>query len=126
MGNAIKAIKTLTESADSINEVTDKIGEITNQTKLLALNATIEAARAGEAGRGFAVVAAEVKELAQQTSAATEEISAQISNMQEKTNLVVDSIKSISDINRQVLESNNAIALAVGEQNFVEMESKHE
>ncbi len=109
-------VEKLQQAAQAIGQVVDLISSITGQTRLLALNATIEAARAGEAGRGFAVVAAEVKELAQQTSAATEEISAQISDMQEKTNLVVDSIKTFSSLNHQVRESNDAIALAVDEQ----------
>jgi methyl-accepting chemotaxis protein len=68
-----------------ISKVTETITEISEQTNLLALNATIEAARAGEAGKGFAVVANEIKELAKQTSDATQEIKRKIESVQAST-----------------------------------------
>jgi methyl-accepting chemotaxis protein len=106
----------LNRSAASINNVINMITEITEQTKLLALNATIEAARAGEAGKGFAVVANEVKDLAKQTDAATDEIVRQIKQMQTNTLAVSDAIAVTTEINQQVDEINTTIAAAVEEQ----------
>ncbi len=76
----LKTVETLLESADRIGEVVQLISDIAEQTNLLALNATIEAARAGDAGKKFAVVASEVKNLANQTARATEDITAQINS----------------------------------------------
>jgi methyl-accepting chemotaxis protein len=109
-------IKALDEAARRIGDVVKLITAVAEQTNLLALNATIEAARAGEAGKGFAVVAQEVKALAGQTAKATEEISTQISGMQQATVRSVDAINGIQHTIREVGEITTAIAAAVSEQ----------
>jgi methyl-accepting chemotaxis protein len=109
-------IAELSQSAGRIGEVVKMISAVAEQTNLLALNATIEAARAGEAGRGFAVVASEVKALATQTAKATEEISAQITQMQSATDHSVSAIKEIGNTITKIAEISSAIAAAVEEQ----------
>ena len=106
----------LGESSTEIGKVIKVITSIAQQTNLLALNATIEAARAGEAGKGFAVVANEVKELAKQTAAATEDISAKIEAIQGDTGGAVDAISQISEIINQISDIQNTTASAVEEQ----------
>jgi methyl-accepting chemotaxis protein len=106
----------LGSAADQIGKVIEVIQDIAEQTNLLALNATIEAARAGEAGKGFAVVATEVKELARQTSSATEDIRKRIEAIQGSTGQAVHSIGDIGDVIKQVDELSRMIASAVEEQ----------
>ncbi len=109
-------VRALAEGAGKIGQVVDLITSIAGQTNLLALNATIEAARAGEAGRGFAVVASEVKSLAQQTGRATEEIGAQIGQVQTATHQAVEAIRAITGIIEEVASIATSIAAAVEQQ----------
>ncbi|RLA36446.1 MAG: hypothetical protein DRQ64_10095, partial [Gammaproteobacteria bacterium] len=99
----------LQSSSQNIGNVIDLINEIAEQTNLLALNATIEAARAGDAGKGFAVVASEVKELSNQTSSATNDISEHIKRLQEISASVVISVEKT----REALKENSEVALNV-------------
>ena len=115
-------VTSLAGAAQHIGEVVKLISDIASQTNLLALNATIEAARAGEAGKGFAVVAGEVKNLANQTARATEEIGQQIGNIQKATE---DAVHAIDSITRSISNINGvatSIASAVEEQGAATLE----
>jgi len=109
-------VQGLSAAAQKIGDVVKLISDIASQTNLLALNATIEAARAGEAGRGFAVVANEVKSLASQTAKATDEISAQVSAMQDVTTEAVQAIEGIGRTIGSINEIASAISIAVEQQ----------
>jgi methyl-accepting chemotaxis protein len=110
-------VEGLASGTQKIGEVVTLIQSIASQTNLLALNATIEAARAGEHGRGFAVVASEVKALANQTAKATEEISAQIQDIQSATGEAVTAIQTFVGTIAEINEISAAIASAVDQQN---------
>ncbi|ACU34342.1 methyl-accepting chemotaxis sensory transducer [Actinosynnema mirum DSM 43827] len=106
----------LGESSVEIGNVVKVITSIAEQTNLLALNATIEAARAGEAGKGFAVVANEVKDLAQETARATEDISRRVEAIQADTGGAVTAIEEIGQIIARINDYQLTIASAVEEQ----------
>ncbi|BAI71729.1 methyl-accepting chemotaxis protein [Azospirillum sp. B510] len=114
---AADVIAALDDAARQVGEIVRMITDIAGQTNLLALNATIEAARAGEAGKGFAVVAQEVKQLANQTARATEDITAKVSEIQSATSQTVTAIGGIGGTVTRIEENISAVAAAVEEQN---------
>ncbi|WP_432496722.1 methyl-accepting chemotaxis protein [Kineococcus auxinigenes] len=111
-----RTITALGESSQEIGSVVKVITAIAEQTNLLALNATIEAARAGEMGKGFAVVAGEVKELAQQTARATDDISRRVQAIQADAGGAVGAIEEISSIIGRINDFQVTISSAVEEQ----------
>jgi len=106
----------MVDAAKKIGEVTEMISSISSQTNLLALNATIEAARAGESGKGFAVVAAEVKNLANSSAKATEEIAGQIVSVQQISQESAKAIDDICTVIKEMDEISTAIAAAIQQQ----------
>ncbi|WP_169732786.1 methyl-accepting chemotaxis protein [Azospirillum halopraeferens] len=109
-------VEGLAAAIQRIGSVVDLINSIAGQTNLLALNATIEAARAGDAGKGFAVVASEVKQLANQTARATDEISGQVASIQAATGEAVQEIRDVGRVIERMNQIATAIASAVEEQ----------
>lgn len=114
--SSAETVQNLSSSAQKIGDIVDLINDIAAQTNLLALNATIEAARAGESGKGFAVVASEVKSLASQTAKATEDISRQISGIQEESESTVSAIGSIRSVIAEMSKIASTISVAVEQQ----------
>jgi methyl-accepting chemotaxis protein len=114
--SASALMQQLGRAAQEIGKVTESITSISAQTNLLALNATIEAARAGAAGKGFAVVANEIKELAHQTAAATEDIKAKIGDVQTSAGGAITDIGAIADIIGEVEQIVANIATAIEQQ----------
>ncbi len=113
---ASASVVRLGESSAEIEQVIKLITSVAQQTNLLALNATIEAARAGEAGKGFAVVANEVKELANQTSRATESIGGKINGIQSGVREAIEAIREIGGVIAQIDQLQASIATAVEQQ----------
>ncbi|HTH16471.1 MAG TPA: nitrate- and nitrite sensing domain-containing protein [Magnetospirillum sp.] len=117
-----RQVEGLDRAARDIGEIVVLITDIAAQTNLLALNATIEAARAGEAGRGFAVVAAEVKNLANQTAHATEQIARHIAEVQGATAETVAAIRGVAQAIHNINETATAVAAAIEEQSAASSE----
>lgn len=120
-----ESVRVLFAAVDKIGTVAAIISNIASQTNLLALNATIEASRAGEAGKGFNVVATEVKNLADKTAQATDDIAHQISSVQEATQHVSRDIASISEIIQKISEISQMIATSIEEQSIATKEISH-
>jgi methyl-accepting chemotaxis protein len=93
----VDQVESLAEELDAIGDIIELIEEIAEQTNILALNASIEAARAGEAGEGFAVVANEVKELAEETAEATEDVTTRIERVQSTSDDTVEDMRAMSN-----------------------------
>ena len=116
VGESTERMNQLGDAAQAIGQVVETITDISEQVNLLSLNATIEAARAGEAGKGFAVVANEIKELAGQTSAASQDIKDKIDNIQKSAQGSMAGMGQVSRIITRVNEIVSEIATAVGQQ----------
>ncbi len=115
-GQSTQTMGALGAAAEEIGKVTEVIKRIADKTNLLALNATIEAASAGEAGRGFAVVAHEIKELANQSAQAAEDIANRIKGVQENTTSAVNIIDEVAEIISSINEAVSGINTAVEQQ----------
>jgi methyl-accepting chemotaxis protein len=113
---AVAVIQRLESKGTEIGKVVQLIATIAKQTNLLALNATIEAARAGEAGRGFAVVASEVKDLANETATATNEIGTQVGGIRADTQNAVEAIEEMQGLIEELDRCQKVISGIVVEQ----------
>jgi methyl-accepting chemotaxis protein len=120
--DASVSVDALGTAAREITKVLETITDISKQVNLLALNATIEAARAGDAGKGFAVVANEIKDLANQTAHASDQIKERIDSIQSTTTATVTVIENISKVVSENSEIVNTIATAVEEQSVTAKE----
>jgi methyl-accepting chemotaxis protein len=126
MREAETNINNLSQVSLEIGQVIEVISSIASQTNLLALNATIEAARAGEAGKGFAVVANEVKNLANQSAKATDEITQKITATQQQTRLSVASIEQVAQSMQKLMASINGIDEVIGRIDTISSSIAHE
>ncbi|MEZ5280323.1 MAG: globin-coupled sensor protein [Acidimicrobiales bacterium] len=115
-GQANSTVNRLDESSEEVGKIVESIASVADQTNMLALNATIEAARAGEAGKGFAVVASEVKELANQTAKATNEIESKIRRIRDEISAAVGLISEIVDRANRVNDAQDSMSYSVDNQ----------
>ncbi|MCA9552575.1 MAG: methyl-accepting chemotaxis protein, partial [Myxococcales bacterium] len=122
---AATAMQTLAKNSDAIGKVTEVIKDIADQTNLLALNATIEAASAGESGRGFAVVANEVKQLAQQSGRAAEDIAGRIGEVQASSRAAAEAMNKVASYVQKLADSSDTIVTSVDQQNATASEIAH-
>jgi methyl-accepting chemotaxis protein len=113
---AYELVANLDDASKRIDGTVELVRAVAAQTNLLALNATIEAARAGEAGRGFSVVASEVKALASQTAAATEEITSQVTAIQTAAAQTLEAIRSMDSVMEEVISLTAEVSSSVGQQ----------
>jgi methyl-accepting chemotaxis protein len=117
--SASQTVGRVFEASNEIGKIVKTITGIAEQTNLLALNATIEAARAGDAGKGFAIVAGEVKELAQETARATEDITGRITAIQQATGQAIEAMRAVSQVVQDISGVQSSVASAVQEQSHM-------
>ncbi len=122
LAHALDTVKDIDNSAEDVSGIVSIINDVARQTNLLALNAAIEAARAGEAGRGFGVVASEVKELANQTRRATQDIEDKIEKMKGATSAGLVAMQGVDESLNSITELFGAIGTAIQEQSSVTQE----
>jgi len=124
VNNAVVAINEINESSKKISEIIILINDIAFQTNLLALNASIEAARAGDSGRGFAVVASEVRNLAQRSREASDEISKLIKNSVEKVEIGTTQVNRSGESLKEIFSSIEQTRKIIEEINLLSREQK--
>lgn len=121
-----QCMEELEKDAQSVSSIVATIGSISEQTNLLALNAAIESARAGEHGRGFAVVSSEVRDLAQRSKKATEDISALLDKISTNTTLAVANMRKSTDASQHTFASVNSVKGSVSQlEHVIEAVSEH-